>query len=125
MEIGIPRESDAQETRVAATPKSVRLLVGLGYTVLVEEGAGKAASFPDGEFIEAGASIVSRKAVWTADVVVKINPPTDEEIKKMRRGATLISQVAAPRSPELLEKLAARKLTVLAMDSVPRITRAQ
>jgi NAD(P) transhydrogenase subunit alpha len=110
---------------VAATPKSVAQLRKLGYTVLVEAQAGAGASFPDEAYVEAGAEIVDTSSVWAADVVAKINPPTDSEIAAMTQGATLISLIAAPRSPELLEKLAARKLSVLAMDSVPRISRAQ
>ncbi|MDR0990735.1 MAG: Re/Si-specific NAD(P)(+) transhydrogenase subunit alpha [Propionibacteriaceae bacterium] len=125
MQIGIPLESVAEETRVAATPKSVVQLVKLGYTVVVETGAGAKASYPDEEYVAAGAEVVGRATVWASDVVAKINPPTEAEIEAMSEGATLISQVAAPRSPELLDKLAQRGLTVLAMDSVPRISRAQ
>jgi NAD(P) transhydrogenase subunit alpha len=125
MRIGIPQETLAGETRVAGTPKSVAQLIKLGYTVLVEAGAGDKASFPDDEYTAAGAEVADRQTVWAADIVAKINAPTDEEIAALRTGATLISMVAAPRSPELLEALAARGLTVLAMDSVPRISRAQ
>jgi NAD(P) transhydrogenase subunit alpha len=125
MRIGIPAETLAEETRVAATPKSVVQLVKLGYTILVEAGAGAKASFPDEDYVAAGAEIANQAAVWAANIVAKINPPTDDEIAALRQGAVLISLIAAPRSPELLEKLAARHLTVLAMDSVPRISRAQ
>ncbi|MDR0416108.1 MAG: Re/Si-specific NAD(P)(+) transhydrogenase subunit alpha [Propionibacteriaceae bacterium] len=125
MRIGIPLESLAEETRVAATPKSVAQLVKLGYEVIVETGAGAQASYPDEEYAAAGAAIVGRATAWGADVVAKINPPTDAEIAAMSEGATLISLIAAPRSPELLAKLAERRLTVLAMDAVPRISRAQ
>jgi NAD(P) transhydrogenase subunit alpha len=125
MNVGIPLESLPGETRVAATPKSVGQLVKLGYTVLVEAGTGGAASFPDAEYVEAGAEVTGQSEVWSADIVIKINPPSDDEIAALREGAFLISLIAAPRSPELLEKLAAKKLTALAMDSVPRISRAQ
>ncbi|MDR3361041.1 MAG: Re/Si-specific NAD(P)(+) transhydrogenase subunit alpha [Bifidobacteriaceae bacterium] len=125
MRIGVPKESSAGERRVAASPKSVAQLVKLGYSVVVEEGAGELASFPDVAFREAGAEIVSRKEAWGADIVTKIEPPTDAEIALLAPGATLIGLIAAPRSPELLKKLAAAKVTVLAMDSVPRISRAQ
>ncbi|MDR2374020.1 MAG: Re/Si-specific NAD(P)(+) transhydrogenase subunit alpha [Bifidobacteriaceae bacterium] len=125
MLIGVPKESSAGERRVAASPKSVAQLVKLGYTVAVEEGAGKAASFRDQAYREAGADVVSRREAWAADVVTKIEPPTDAEIALLSKGAVLMSLVAAPRSPELLAKLAAAKVTVLAMDSVPRISRAQ
>ncbi|MDR2252460.1 MAG: Re/Si-specific NAD(P)(+) transhydrogenase subunit alpha [Bifidobacteriaceae bacterium] len=125
MRIGVPKESSAGERRVAASPKSVAQLVKLGYSVAVETGAGEAASFPDDQFREAGAEIVSKREAWGADIVTKIEPPTDAEIALLREGATLIGLIAAPRSPELLAKLAAAKVTVLAMDSVPRISRAQ
>ncbi|MDR1825148.1 MAG: Re/Si-specific NAD(P)(+) transhydrogenase subunit alpha [Bifidobacteriaceae bacterium] len=125
MQIGIPRESLAGETRVAATPKSVAQLIKLGYTVAVEKGAGAHASYPDEQYAQAGAEVVDAAAAWGADIVTKINPPTDAEIKLTKAGAILISLIAAPRSPELLDKLAKQGLTVLAMDSVPRISRAQ
>jgi len=118
-------ESAPAETRVAATPKTVAQLIKLGYEVVVEEGAGLKASYPDSEYVEQGAQIVGRAVAWAADVVCKINPPIDAEIEAMSEGATLISLVAAPRSPELLQALAKHGLTVLAMDSVPRISRAQ
>jgi NAD(P) transhydrogenase subunit alpha len=125
MHIGIPLESQPDETRVAATPKTVAQLIALGYDVLVETGAGAKASYPDDDYAKAGATVVDRGDVWAADVVTKINPPIDAEIAAMSEGATLISLIAAPRSPQLLDKLAARGLTVLAMDAVPRISRAQ
>jgi len=118
-------ESAPAETRVAATPKTVAQLIKLGYEVVVEEGAGTKASYPDSEYVEQGAQIVGRAVAWAADVVCKINPPIDAEIEAMSEGATLISLIAAPRSPELLQTLAQHGLTVLAMDSVPRISRAQ
>ncbi|MDR3037358.1 MAG: Re/Si-specific NAD(P)(+) transhydrogenase subunit alpha, partial [Coriobacteriales bacterium] len=125
MNIGIPKESLAGETRVAATPKSVGQLVKLGYAVLVEAGAGAKASFPNEDYLKAGAAVVDGATVWGSDVVAKINAPTDEEIAAMKKGATLISLIAAPRSAKLLEQLANKGLSVLAMDSVPRISRAQ
>jgi len=125
MKIGIPMESSPAETRVAATPKTVVQLVKLGYEVIVEEGAGAKASYPDSAYVEAGAQIVGRAVVWAADIVCKINAPIEAEIQAMSESATLIALIAAPRSPELLHDLASRGLTVLAMDSVPRISRAQ
>ena len=125
MIIGIPSESLAKETRVAATPKSVEQLIKLGYEVCVETGAGTRASFLDEAYAASGASVVGAGDVWAADVVAKINAPDDTELARMREGAVLISLIDAPRSPKLLEKLAAGGLTVLAMDAVPRISRAQ
>ena len=125
MRIGIPMESAPAETRVAATPKTVAQLIKLGYEVVVEEGAGAKASYPDSEYVGQGAQIVGRAVAWGADVVCKINPPIAAEIAAMHTGATLVAMIAAPRSPELLQDLARHGLTVLAMDSVPRISRAQ
>jgi NAD(P) transhydrogenase subunit alpha len=118
-------ESAPAETRVAATPKTVAQLVKLGYEVMVEEGAGAKAAYPDSEYLAAGADIVGRAVAWSADVVCKINPPIEAEIDAMGEGATLISLIDAPRAASLLQALADKGLTVLAMDSVPRISRAQ
>ncbi|ORB62224.1 Re/Si-specific NAD(P)(+) transhydrogenase subunit alpha [Mycolicibacterium tusciae] len=125
MIIGIPRESLAGETRVAATPQTVGQLLKLGYTVVVESGAGAASSFADAAYVEAGASVGDP---WAADVVLKVNAPRDDEvdeIAKLRDGATLVSLISPALNPELVEKLSARPITVLAMDAVPRISRAQ
>lgn len=125
MRIGIPMESAVAETRVAATPKTVAQLIKLGYDVVVEQGAGTKAAYPDADYVAEGAEIVGRATAWAADVVCKINPPTDPELTAMSQGATLVALIDAPRAGELLDKLAAKGLTVLAMDSVPRISRAQ
>lgn len=125
MLIGIPRESKAGETLVAATGKTVAQLQALGYDVVVEAGAGERAEQPDAAFAAAEARIGSVDDVWGADVVVKVNAPTDDEIARMRRGAVLISMMAPGRNPELLEKLTTAGITALAMDAVPRISRAQ
>lgn len=120
--VGVVAESLPGETRVAATPSTVRLLLGLGYEVVVESGAGAASGFGDEAYSEAGASIGES---WTADVVLKVNAPTDEEISALRAGTTLAALIAPAQRPELLEALAARGVTVLALDAVPRISRAQ
>jgi H+-translocating NAD(P) transhydrogenase subunit alpha len=125
MIIGIPRESLPGETRVAATPQTVAQLIKLGYEVLVESGAGAASSFADAAFTEAGAGIGSPDQVLSADVVLKVNAPTTDEIAALRDGATLISLISPALKPELVEELASRPITVLAMDAVPRISRAQ
>jgi NAD(P) transhydrogenase subunit alpha len=125
MILGIPRETLKGETRVAATPKTVAQLIKLGYTVIVESGAGAMSSYPDADFVAAGAAIVDRSQTWDAEVVAKINPPTTTEIAQLRDRAVLVSMIAPARSPELLAELSRRKLTVLAMDAVPRISRAQ
>ncbi|MDQ6522971.1 Re/Si-specific NAD(P)(+) transhydrogenase subunit alpha [Nocardioides sp. LHD-245] len=125
MLIGIPRESKQGETLVAATAKTVTQLTNLGYDVIVESGAGDLADQPDSAFTGAGVRVATTQEVWAADVVVKVNAPTDEEIGRLRRGATVISMMAPGRSPELLAKLQAQGVTALAMDAVPRISRAQ
>ncbi|BBZ31038.1 NAD(P) transhydrogenase subunit alpha [Mycolicibacterium madagascariense] len=122
MQIGIPRESHAGETRVAATPQTVGALIKLGYSVIVEPGAGDASSFANAAYVDAGAEIGDP---WAAEVVLKVNAPNDAEIAALRDGATLISLISPALNPELLEKLSARPITVLAMDAVPRISRAQ
>ncbi len=125
MIIGIPRESLPGETRVAATPQTVGQLIKLGYEVVVEAGAGAASSFSDDALAEAGAEIVSADRIWAADVVLKVNAPNDDEIAALRDGATLVSLISPALKPELVERLASRPITVLAMDAVPRISRAQ
>ncbi len=125
MQIGIPLETLGGETRVAATPKTVTQLIGLGHSVVVEAGAGAKSSYPDAQYAEAGATVGDRAQVWASPVVAKINAPTPDEIALLADGAVLISLVAPARSPELLDALAARRITVLAMDAVPRISRAQ
>lgn len=122
MIIGIPRESLTGETRVAATPQTVGQIIKLGYEVVVETGAGAASSFSDAAYVEAGAEIGQ---AWDADVVLKVNAPDDAEIGKLREGATLVSLISPGLKPELVEKLSTRPITVLAMDAVPRISRAQ
>jgi H+-translocating NAD(P) transhydrogenase subunit alpha len=125
MIIGIPRESLPGETRVAATPQTVGQLLKLGYEVLVESGAGVASSFADTAYTEAGAGIGASDQVLSADVVLKVNAPNTAEIAALRDGATLISLISPAFKPELVEELATRPINVLAMDAVPRISRAQ
>ena len=125
MQIGIPRESFHGETRVAATPATVGQIIKLGYTVVVESGAGEASSFSDAAYVEAGAQIGSAQQALGADVVLKVNAPDEAEIARLRDGATLVSLISPGLKPELVQMLAARPITVLAMDAVPRISRAQ
>jgi NAD(P) transhydrogenase subunit alpha len=123
--IGVVAESAAGETRVAATPATVRQLIGLGFEVVVETGAGAWSTFADDEYIDAGAKIGNQHEVWQSDVVVKINPPEPHEIELLGQGATLIGLIGPAHRPQLLDALAKRPITVLAMDAVPRISRAQ
>ncbi|MGK6325822.1 Re/Si-specific NAD(P)(+) transhydrogenase subunit alpha [Erwinia sp. DT-104] len=125
MLIGITKERLPNETRVAATPKTVEQLLALGFSVAVERGAGRLASFDDDAYAAAGATLVDTDAVWQADIVLKVNAPGDEEITQTREGSTLVSFIWPAQNPALLEKLAARNVTVMSMDAVPRISRAQ
>ncbi|WP_037605895.1 Re/Si-specific NAD(P)(+) transhydrogenase subunit alpha [Streptacidiphilus rugosus] len=120
--IGVVAESAPGETRVAATPATVRQLLGLGYEVVVESEAGAASGFTDAAYSEAGASIGE---AWAADVVLMVNAPSSGEIARLRDGATLVGLLAPAQKPELLAELATRPVTALALDAVPRISRAQ
>jgi NAD(P) transhydrogenase alpha subunit len=123
--IGVPRETRPRETRVAATPTTVRQLIALGHTVVVEAGAGGASSFPDDGYVAAGAWVGTRQEAWGADVVLHVTPPSAEEIGLLRDGGMLIASLAPAFDPGLVERLAARPVTALAVDAVPRISRAQ
>ncbi|MCY9874350.1 Re/Si-specific NAD(P)(+) transhydrogenase subunit alpha [Vibrio barjaei] len=125
MQIGVPKEILAGETRVAATPKSVEQLLKLGFDVSIESQAGLLASFDDSAYEAAGATITSSREVWESDIVLKVNAPTDEEIAFLKDGASLVSFVWPAQNPELMEKLSSKNINVMAMDSVPRISRAQ
>jgi len=125
MQIGIVKETVANESRVAASPSSIAQLVKLNFSVVVESGAGVAASFSDAAYEEAGATILSSKEVWKSDIIFKVNPPDKSEVKKVKDGATIIGFFWPSENEKLMNKLADKKVTVLAMDSVPRISRAQ
>lgn len=125
MLIGVPRELLDGETRVAATPKTVEQIKKLGFEVIIEKDAGFKASFEDNAFAQAGATIGNAKAVWNADIIFKVNAPTDAEIALIKEGATLVSFIWPAQNPELMQKLSTKKINVLAMDAVPRISRAQ
>jgi NAD(P) transhydrogenase subunit alpha len=123
--VGVVSEAHGGESRVAATAVTVAQLRALGYEVVVESGAGLGASIDDDAYRDAGAGIGSRTEVWGADVVLAVDPPSEEEVAMLREGATLISLLAPATSPGLLDSLAAAGVTALAMDAVPRISRAQ
>lgn len=122
--IGIVAERPG-ETRVAATPDTVAKLRALGYEVAVERGAGAASSFPDATYAEQAATLVDRATAWGADVVLKVAAPADDEIALLHEGSILVALLSPALRPELLESLRAAGVTALAMDAVPRISRAQ
>src|SRR5438067_3327722 len=128
MKIGIPKETAAGEKRVATVPDVVEKLVKLGFSVAVESGAGDAANFADDTYRAAGAEVVTNAAeLWaTSDIVFKVRGPSAEEVGLLREGGTLIGFIWPAQNPELMQQLAARKATVLAIDSLPRqLSRAQ
>jgi H+-translocating NAD(P) transhydrogenase subunit alpha len=122
MRIGIPKEGQAGETRVAATPNTVEQLVKLGYEVVVESGAGDLSSFTDTAYEAAGAAIGDP---FDADIVFSVNAPASDQLDNLKPHTTLISWLSPMLSPELVEDLAKRPITALALDAVPRISRAQ
>lgn len=125
--IGVPRETFAKERRVAISPQNVALLKKKGFgKVIVEQGAGVEAGFLDDAYKKAGAFIVQPGAVWgAADIVLKVRGPNLAEIDRMKEGATIISFLQPAQNKDIVERLAARKVTSFAMDMVPRISRAQ
>ncbi|KDA06819.1 NAD(P) transhydrogenase subunit alpha [Microbacterium sp. CH12i] len=124
MRIGIVKEQ-VGETRVAATPQTVGALRTLGYDVVVQSGAGVASAYPDDAYAAAGATIVDADEAWASSILLKVDAPTDAEITRIADGATLIAQLSPNLRPELRQALATRGITALALDAVPRISRAQ
>ncbi|MDA0679272.1 MAG: Re/Si-specific NAD(P)(+) transhydrogenase subunit alpha [Proteobacteria bacterium] len=127
MKIGVPKEIHAGERRVATTPDVVIQLKKLGFSVCVEAGAGIAASYTDEAYAAAGCEVVnSAKDVWTqSDIILKVRAPEGDEAKLLRSGQTLISFLWAGQNPDMLKDLTDRGVTAMAMDSIPRISRAQ
>ena len=126
MRIGVPRESHPGERRVATTPDVAVQLGKLGFELAVESGAGEAASFADTAYRDAGCEVVSGDAIWSgADIILKVRAPDDAETARLRSGQVLISFLWPGQNPALLETLTGRGVTAMAMDMVPRISRAQ
>jgi NAD(P) transhydrogenase subunit alpha len=133
MKLGIPKEIFTDERRVAATPPSVHKLIGLGYDVVIESGAGEAAHYDDDAYKAVGATIANdATSLWgEADFILKVRAPMENpalgkhEADLMKDGAFLVSYIWPAQNAELLEKLAAKKITTFAIDSLPRISRAQ
>jgi len=127
MKIGVPRETHPGERRVATTPEVAAQLQKLGYEVVVEKDAGAAASFSDEAYEEAGCTIATSAAdIWSgSDIILKVRPPEGEQARGLKKSQTLISFLYPGQNPELLEQLTKSGGTALAMDSVPRISRAQ
>jgi NAD(P) transhydrogenase subunit alpha len=133
MKIGVPKEIHPGEKRVATTPEVAERLQKLGFSVAVESGAGEKANFLDDTYREAGVEIIDdTKSLWeSSDLILKVRGPENhpelciDEVELLQRGKTLFSFIWPAQNEELMQRLAAKKVTVLAMDSVPRISRAQ
>src|SRR5690606_4193401 len=125
--IGVPKETASGEKRVATTPEAVTHLKKLGFDVLVESGAGVAASFTDEAYRAAGAEMaVSPESVYTdTDIVLKVRAPDPAELERLRSGQVLISFLAPAQNEPMLAQLAEKGVTALAVESIPRISRAQ
>ena len=122
MRVGVPKETAEGERRVALVPEIVAKLVASGIDVVVDPGAGEAASFPDGAFEEAGATLGDP---WQAELVAKVRKPSDDEVGRLRAGQILVGFLQPLTDQEGIQRLAASGVTAFAMESIPRITRAQ
>ena len=126
MLIGIPKESRNNENRVAITPEILKKIIKLGYEVQIEKSAGLKSSFPDQLYLDQGASVVESKEIWkSSDIILKVNSPTDEESSNLSGNQTLISFFGAAQNEERIKLFEKDKVNLLAIDSVPRISRAQ
>ncbi|MBT8069809.1 MAG: Re/Si-specific NAD(P)(+) transhydrogenase subunit alpha [Gammaproteobacteria bacterium] len=126
MRIGVPREIYTGEKRVATTPEVATQLIKLGFDVAVESNAGAAANYSDKAYEAVGCSVVGLDEIWNdSDIVLKVRGPDDEEAARLKSGQTLISFLYPAQNPDLLQKLTERGVTAMAMDSIPRISRAQ
>jgi len=125
IKLGVPAETWAKERRVACTPATTALLTKKGFTVNVEEGAGRLSSFTDEAYAAAGANIVGKAAAFQQDITLKLRQPSMDEVAMLRDEATLYSFLYPGQNPELIKALAQKKITAFGMDCVPRISRAQ
>ena len=125
MKVGVPKESLAGERRVAIVPETARGLVKGGIQVLVEAGAGASAFFSDAAYIDAGANVTDAATAFAGDAVLKVQPPTPDEVDQLREGAVLISFLQPASSADVVAALAKRKVSAFSLDLVPRISRAQ
>ena len=125
MKIGIPKEPRVGQKLVAASPNGVGKMIKLGYEVVVESGAGASADYYDDQYEAAGATVVSKEEAWGADIVACLDTPPDAELGLMRQGSTLIARMNPWAHEEDMPKFEAKGMTALAMDAVPRISRAQ
>ena len=125
MNVGVPRETAPGERRVALVPEAVGKLTKAGMAVVVESGAGLGSGHDDDAYHTAGATVADRTAAFGADLVVKVQKPSAEEIALLREGAALIATLQPLSSKDAVRAIAARRTTAFSMDMIPRVTRAQ
>ena len=124
--IGVPRETAPGERRVAATPETVKKLAALGVAVMIERDAGASAGYPNEAYVQAGATLGSKgEAIGQCEAVLKVRPPALDEVAQLKEGCVLICLLQPERNPSLLEALKARRVSAIALEKIPRITRAQ
>jgi NAD(P) transhydrogenase subunit alpha len=127
MHIGVPREIVNGEQRVATTPEAAQQLQKLGFSVAIEAGAGATANLSDKDYSDVGVEIIdSTEDLWkNSDIILKVRAPEEQEINFLKEGQIIVSFMAPAQNPELLQKLADKKVTALAMESIPRLSRSQ
>jgi NAD(P) transhydrogenase subunit alpha len=125
MKVGVPKESLAGERRVALVPEAARALVKANLQVAVEAGAGASAFFGDAAYMDAGANVTDAATAFASDAVLKVQPPTLDEVGRLRGGAVLISFLQPATNPDVINALAQQKVSAFSLDLVPRISRAQ
>jgi NAD(P) transhydrogenase subunit alpha len=126
VKLGVLKETKSNESRVSLSPNVVKNIIAKGHQIWVESDAGNNSSYSNDAYTQAGATIASASDIYAnADVLLRVNPPNDSEIGLLREGVTWISLLYHKSSPELVSKLAAKKVTAISMDAIPRISRAQ
>ncbi len=125
MKVGIPKETFPGERRVGLIPAAAARLSKAGFTVVVEEGAGEAAGFPDGAYVDVGVTMAATGGLGDADLILKVQPPTVEEVAGYGEGSTLVALLQPGRIDAVYAELARRNITAFAMELVPRTTKAQ
>jgi NAD(P) transhydrogenase subunit alpha len=126
VKLGVLKETKSRENRVALSPNVAKSLITKGYKLFIEDGAGSASSYSNEAYTNAGASIVSASDIYSnAEVILRINAPSDSEISQLKEGTIWMSMLLHKSNPELIEKLAAKKVAAISLDAIPRISRAQ
>ncbi|MDC0303907.1 Re/Si-specific NAD(P)(+) transhydrogenase subunit alpha [Flavobacteriales bacterium] len=125
MKIGVPKETQERETRVAITPTIAKQLKSKGFEIIVESGSGEGSSFSDNDYTQSGSVVGTKSNVYECDIIAKINPPTVDEAKQMKSESTLISTLFAATNPEVVKALSEQGVNAFSMDAIPRTSLAQ